>query len=93
MKHFVERAEAAIRRLQEDGHVDRKVNPSIAADALGSMVARVAELWLVQDYREYDFDEAVDQVTLLWGNALGWRASRRWAAGLDAEGRSVHAPL
>ena len=71
MKHFVERAEAAIRRLQKEGHVDRKVNPSMAADALGAMVARFAELWLVQDYREYDFDEAVDQLTLLWGNALG----------------------
>ena len=43
--------------------------PRMAADALGAMVARFAELWLVQDYPEYDFDEAVDQLTLLWGNA------------------------
>ncbi len=71
MKHFVERAERAIRRLQADGHIDQSVNPAIAGDALGAMVARFAELWLVQHYREYDFDEAVEQLTMLWGNALG----------------------
>ena len=43
----------------------------MAADALGAMVARFAELWLVQGYREYDFDKAVDQLTILWANALG----------------------
>jgi AcrR family transcriptional regulator len=71
MKHFVERAEAAIRRLQRDGLANPKVNAPMAADALGAMVARFAELWLVQGYREYDFDAAVEQLTLLWGSALG----------------------
>jgi AcrR family transcriptional regulator len=71
MKHFVERAERAIRRLQRDGLADRRIRPSVAADALGAMVARFAELWLVQGYRDYDFDDAVDQLTVLWGNALG----------------------
>ena len=71
MKHFAERAERAIRRLQSEGVADKRVNPSIAADALGAMVARFAELWLVQGYREYDFDEAVEQLTVLWANALG----------------------
>jgi AcrR family transcriptional regulator len=70
-QHFAERAERAIRRLQRDGLADRKVNPAIAADALGAMVGRFAELWLVQGYREYDFDEAVEQLTILWANALG----------------------
>ena len=71
MKHLVERAEKAIRRLQRDGAADKKLNPTIAAYALGSMVARFAELWMVQGYREYDFDEAVEQLTRLWANALG----------------------
>jgi AcrR family transcriptional regulator len=71
MKHFVERAERAIRRLQRDGLADPTVDPAMAADALGAMVARFAELWLVQGYREYNFDRAVDQLTRLWGNALG----------------------
>jgi AcrR family transcriptional regulator len=71
MKHFVERAERSIRRLQDDGRADARLNPSMAADALGAMIARVAELWLVQGYREYDFDRAVDQLSMLWANALG----------------------
>jgi AcrR family transcriptional regulator len=71
MLHFAGRAERAIRRLQREGLADKKVDAAIAADALGSMVARFAELWLVQGYREYDFDEAVDQLTRLWANALG----------------------
>ena len=71
MKHFVERAERSIRHMQKDGFVDRRLNPSVAADALGAMVARFAELWLVQGYRDYDFDEAVEQLSILWANALG----------------------
>jgi len=71
MKHFVERADRTIRRLQHEGKADARLNPSMAADALGAMIARVAELWLVQGYREYDFDQAVDQLSILWANALG----------------------
>jgi len=71
MKHFVERAERAIRRLQKEGLADQRIEPATAADALGAMVARFAELWLVQGYREYDFDAAVEQLTILWANALG----------------------
>ncbi len=70
-RHFAERAERAIRRLQAEGLADRRVNPTMAADALGAMVARFAELWLVQGYRRYGFDDAVEQLTLLWANALG----------------------
>jgi AcrR family transcriptional regulator len=71
MKHFVERAEKATRQMQREGLVDARIDPTFAADALGAMVARFAELWLVQGYREYDFEDAVEQLTLLWGNALG----------------------
>jgi hypothetical protein len=35
------------------------------------MIARIAELWLVQGYRDYRFEKAVDQLSLLWANALG----------------------
>jgi AcrR family transcriptional regulator len=71
MKHFVERAERAVLRLQREGLADRRLDPALAADALGAMVARFAELWLVQAYRDYDFDLAVEQLSILWGNALG----------------------
>ncbi len=70
-KHFAQRSERAIRRLQSQGLADRRVDPAIAADALGSMVGRFAELWLTQGYREYDFDQALDQLSLLWSNAIG----------------------
>lgn len=74
-RHFAERSEQAIRRWQVDGLVDPDLDPVVAADALGAMTARFAELWLVQGYRDYDFDGAVDQVTRLWVNALGLTAS------------------
>lgn len=70
-KHFADRAERAIRRLQRAGAADRKVDPEIAALALGSMVARVAELWLVQHWGDYALDRVADQVTRLWANAIG----------------------
>jgi AcrR family transcriptional regulator len=62
-KHFAERAERSIRRLQRDGLADKKVD--------AAMVARFAELWMVQEYRAYDFEDAVEQLTRLWANALG----------------------
>ena len=70
-KHFADRAERAIRRLQEDGAADPDVDPEIAALALGSMVARVAELWLVEHWGDYDLDTVAEQVTRLWANAIG----------------------
>ncbi len=76
MKHFVERAERSIRSLQRRGKVDARLDPSMAADALGAMIARVAELWLVQGYRDYDFDVAVEQLSILWANALGLSEER-----------------
>jgi AcrR family transcriptional regulator len=70
-RRFAGRSERAIRRWQAEGIADRRVDAGLAADALGAMVARFAELWLVQGYREYDFDQAVEQLTRIWANALG----------------------
>jgi AcrR family transcriptional regulator len=72
-KHFAERAERAIRRLQKEGAADPDVDPEVAAVALGSMVARFAELWLVEQWEDFDFDRAVEAVTRLWANAIGLR--------------------
>ena len=57
---FSQRSERSIKRLQSEGRADPRVNPALAADALGAMIARFAELWLTQGYREYEFDEVVD---------------------------------
>lgn len=72
-KHFADRAEQAVRRLQADGLADPEVDPEIAALALGSMMGRFAELWLVEEWGDFDFDDAVDQMTRLWANAIGLR--------------------
>ena len=56
--------------LAAEGLADPGIDAALAADALGAMVGRFAELWLVQGYREYDFDHAVEQLTRIWANAL-----------------------
>lgn len=70
-RHFAERSERAIRKWQQEGVADATLDAALVSDALGAMVGRFAELWLVQDYREYDFDHAVEQLTRIWANALG----------------------
>ncbi len=72
-KHFAERAESSITRLQRIGAADPDLDPEIAAVALGSMVARFAELWLIENWANFGFDEAVEQLTRLWANAIGLR--------------------
>jgi AcrR family transcriptional regulator len=72
-KHFAERAEQAIRRLQDQGAADPTIDPAIAAVALGSMVGRFSELWLAEGWGTYDFDVAAEQLTKLWANAIGLR--------------------
>ena len=72
-KHFANRAERAVRRLQQAGLANPEVNPEIAALALGSMVARTAELWLVEEWGDYELDTVAEQLTLLWANGIGLR--------------------
>jgi AcrR family transcriptional regulator len=72
-RHFAHRAERAIRRLRDAGAADPDVDPEIASVALGSMVGRFAELWLIEDWGKFDFDAAVEQMTRLWANAIGLR--------------------
>lgn len=69
-QEFAEKLRAAIVRLQREGLADTAIDPRYAADALGGMVAKFAEMWLVQG-GSYDMDAAVDQLTRLWVNALG----------------------
>jgi AcrR family transcriptional regulator len=72
-KHFADRAERSILRLQAQGAADPDVDAEIAAVALGSMIGRFAELWLVEEWAEFEFEAAVDQITRLWANAIGLR--------------------
>ncbi len=70
-KHFADRAEHSIRRMQAAGHADPTIDAEIAAVALGSMIGRFAELWLIEQWGDFEFDFAADQVSRLWANAIG----------------------
>ena len=72
-RHRVNHAEVAnsIRSLQRHGLADPRLDPDIAAAALGSMTYRFPEMWFVQDLLECDFDRGVEQLTLLFVKALG----------------------
>jgi AcrR family transcriptional regulator len=69
-QEFAQKLQASIVRLQRAGIADNDVDPRYAADALGGMVAKFAEMWFCQDGR-YSMNKAVEQLTLLWVNALG----------------------
>jgi len=71
LEHFFEQAERNIRALQQQGAIDRDVDPAIAAEALGAMINRFAELLFVQGFRDYDFNHVVEQLSLLCAKALG----------------------
>lgn len=64
------RLEGVIARLQAEGVADSRIDKRYAATALGGMVARFAETMFVAGGR-YQFEAAVEQLTLLWANALG----------------------
>jgi AcrR family transcriptional regulator len=66
---FGARQSASVRRLQRDGLADPAVDAQYAAMALSSMVASFAAA-LFRSSTPYDFDKAVDQLTILWANAL-----------------------
>jgi len=68
---FVVRAEGEIRRLQDEGVADPALDPRITADALIAMASRLAELWLVEDARDYDVDRVTDTLTTILANVLG----------------------
>ena len=61
----------SIRSLQEHGLADPDLDPEIASAALGAMSSRFPEMWLVQGAVHCSMDEAVDQLTRLFVNALG----------------------
>jgi AcrR family transcriptional regulator len=64
------RLESAIKRLQAEGLADKRIDERYAATALGGMVAKFAEMMFIGGAR-FDMNQAVEQLTLLWANALG----------------------
>jgi AcrR family transcriptional regulator len=67
---FAARLNASIRRLQQAGLADPDIDGEYAATALGGMVATFAAARFVSG-GPYEFEKAVEQLTILWANALG----------------------
>jgi AcrR family transcriptional regulator len=74
-KHQRDMAES-IRRMQQRGIADPALDPAVAAAALGAMTSRFAEAWLVDGYPPCSMDQAVEQLTTLFVNAMGIREDR-----------------
>ncbi len=69
-EEFGERLAASVARLQRKGLADKDVDGHYAGMALGGMVATFADA-LFEGRWKYDFDTAVEQLSILWANALG----------------------
>jgi AcrR family transcriptional regulator len=69
------RTESAIARLQAEGLADDRLDTRYAAVALGGMVAKFAETMVIGGAK-FDLPVAVEQLTLLWANALGIKENR-----------------
>lgn len=67
---WVDRAERSIRRWQQEGLADTRLDPRYAASSLGSMVDRSVYVWLVLE-EPHDRDVAVEMLSRLWANAIG----------------------
>jgi AcrR family transcriptional regulator len=66
---FARAIERRTRIYQEQGLADATLDPWLAANALGGMVAFIAEKLVTGD-SPLDVDDAVDQLTKLWANAI-----------------------
>jgi AcrR family transcriptional regulator len=67
----LEQVARSITSLQRHGLVDARLDPIITASALASMTYRFPELWFVQGLIDCEFDEGVEQLTMLFVRGLG----------------------
>jgi len=70
-QRYTEQVADSIRRLQHRQLADPKLDPAIIAGALGAVTTRFAEMYLVQGAIDCPFEDAIDQVALLFVNTLG----------------------
>ena len=69
-RHYCQRTERVIRRMQAQGLAETSLDAEFAAQALSAMVTRTAEMWFVQGLLHCSFEDGVDQLTSLCINAL-----------------------
>jgi AcrR family transcriptional regulator len=70
-KAFIDRNARAIARLQHEGLADPELDPQLAAEAMSSMVSRVAYNRYVQGLGSASIAALTKTLTRLWANALG----------------------
>jgi hypothetical protein len=73
LKRFSSELAVAIHELQRLGRVDPELDPGVVTYALTAMVTRFAEAWFVQGQLDRSFDEGVEQLNMLFANALRLR--------------------
>jgi AcrR family transcriptional regulator len=69
-RHYCQRTERVIRRMQAQGLAETSLDAEFAAQALSAMVTRTAEMSFVQGLLDCSFEDGVDQLTSLCINAL-----------------------
>lgn len=69
-ERFVARNEEGVKRLQNQGIADPKLDPRVAADVLGGMIERFAHVW-VENRTPEEIDAAVPVLTKIWVRGLG----------------------
>ena len=69
-EQFAARLNSSIQRLQRMGEADPDVDGAYAAMALGGMVAAFAAA-LFGAGAPFEFEQAVEQLSIIWANALG----------------------
>ncbi|MDQ6523454.1 TetR/AcrR family transcriptional regulator [Nocardioides sp. LHD-245] len=67
---FVRRSARGIEHMQEEGFADPSIDPVMVAEVLGAMVDQTTFMWLSLG-KEYDEDELLDTLTLVWSRAIG----------------------
>lgn len=69
-KRYTEQVAETIRQLQRNKLADTNLDPVITAAALGALTYRFAEMWLVHGAIECTLEHAIEQVSLIFSNAI-----------------------
>jgi AcrR family transcriptional regulator len=88
---FAHAIERRIREYQKQNLSNAELDPWLAANALGGMVAFVADQLASRD-QPMDLDFAAEQLTLLWANAIGLHMSTKSYAGKPRATRQATTP-
>jgi AcrR family transcriptional regulator len=76
-ERYTERVAETIRQLQRAKLADPKLDPMVAAAALGALTYRFAEMWLVHGAIDCTHEHAIEQLSRIFENALRLKGSER----------------